>query len=359
VNNEYLKMKNMKRKLITIWMFLPLMLAYTGCEIEPEALEIQKFKTYDEQYYANLRAYKQTDHCLFFGWYAAYAPPEGVSGYKDPSSWGERIMGIPDSVDIVSLWMGIPSNDPNSPSYAPVAYADWKFVREKKGTRFVATTITRMNKVITLKDGTEYDLREHHDDEGIAVYGQYLVDQALDADVDGIDLDYEPEGDWLSGAQFTKLVQYVGQYFGPQGQYPDKILTIDFYGNAPPAGTEPYADYFIRQAYTQGFTDHSATRLQDYYNAVSWAPTKKFIVTENFGNFAADGGSPFTEADGNTLTAEGTKMYSLEGMARWNPTQGRKAGFGAFYFGRDYQSKTGIPYYNVRRCIQIANPAVH
>jgi hypothetical protein len=50
-------------------------------------------------------------------------------------------------------------------------------------------------------------------------------------------------------------------------------------------------------------------------------------------------------------------MYSLEGMARWNPTQGKKAGFGAFYFDRDYYSKTGVPYYNVRRAIQIANPA--
>jgi hypothetical protein len=345
----------MKRKLITIWMLLPLMLAYTGCEVEPVALEIQTPNTYDEQYYANLRAYKQSDHCLFFGWYAAYAPLEGVGGYKDPASWGERILGLPDSVDVISLWMGIPSNDPNSPSYAPVAYADWKFVREKKGTRFVATTITRMNKEITLKDGTTYDLRANHTDEGIEVYGQYLVDQALDADVDGIDLDYEPEGDWLSGAQFTKLVKYIGQYFGPQGQYPDKILTIDFYGSYPSADTEPYANYFIRQAYTQGFTEHSATRLQSY---LSWIPPEKFIVTEQMGLWYENAGSPFTEADGNTLTAEGTRMYSLEGMARWNPTQGRKAGFGGFYFDRDYYSKNG-PYYNIRRCIQIANPAVH
>jgi hypothetical protein len=352
-------MKIMKRKLVTIWMLLPLMLAYTGCEVEPEALEVQKVKTYDEQYYANLRAYKQSDHCLFFGWYAAYAPLEGVGGYKDPASWGERILGLPDSVDVISLWMGIPSNDPNSPSYAPIAYADWKFVREKKGTRFVATTITRMNKEITLKDGTVYDLSANHTDEGIAVYGQYLVDQALDADVDGIDLDYEPEGDWLQGAQFTKLVQYIGQYFGPQGSNPDKILTIDFYGNYPPAETEPYADYFIRQAYAQGFTDHSAARLQSYLNASgNWIPHHKFIVTEQMSLHYENAGVPFTEVDGNTLTAEGTQMYSLEGMARWNPTQGRKAGFGGFYFDRDYYSKNG-PYYNIRRCIQIANPAVH
>jgi hypothetical protein len=330
------------------------------CSNEMEALEIQKPKVYDEQYYENIRAYKKSDHTLSFAWYAAYAPLEGVDGYKDPASWGERIRGLPDSLDIVSLWMGIPSNDPNSPGYAPVAYEDMQFVREKLGTRFVVPTIVRMNHVITLKDGTEYDLTANRNDEGIAVYAQYLIDQVLDADLDGIDLDYEPEGDWLQGANFTKLVEHIGEYFGPQGKYPEKLLIIDFYNQTPPKETEPYTNYYIRQAYTQGFTEHSATRLQQYYDAIaSFAPPSKFIVTENFGSWFENGGSPFVEADGNRVTTDGSQMYSLEGMARWNPVQGKKAGFGAFYVDRDYYSKTGIPYYNIRRCIQIANPAVN
>lgn len=254
--------------------------------------------------------------------------------------------------------MGIPSNDPNSPDYAPVAYEDMRFVQKVKGTRFIAPTIVRMNHVITLKDGTEYDLRENQHDEGIAVYAQYLIDQVLDAELDGIDLDYEPEGDWLQDENFTKMVEYIGQYFGPKGKYPDKLLCVDFYNKYPLPETEPYVNYFIRQAYTQGFTAHSAATLQTYYDNISWAPTTKFIVTENFGSWYENGGSPFTEVDGNQLTTDGTQMYSLEGMARWNPTQGKKAGYGAFYFDRDYYSKTGIPYYNIRRTIQIANPAI-
>jgi hypothetical protein len=252
----------------------------------------------------------------------------------------------------------IPSNDPNSDSYAPIAYADWKFVREKKGTRFVFTVGPSMDRTITLKDGTEYNLADHKDDEGLEVYAQYLVDRILDNDVDGLDLDYEPKaGEWLVNNRFTQFVEYIGQYFGPQGQYPDKIFTIDFFTTSPPAATEPYVTYFIRQAYTQGFTEHSATRLQSYYNTVSWVPMHKFVVTEQLSAWYENAGSPFTEADGNTLTAEGTQMYSLEGMARWNPTQGPKAGFGGYYFDRDYANKNG-PYYNIRRCIQIANPAV-
>ena len=348
----------MRIKLISFLGLLTAYYSFVGCN-KPEALEIQKPYTYDEQYYANLRAYKKTNHILAFGWYAAYAPIAGAGGYKDPASWGERIMGLPDSIDIVSLWMGIPSNDSAESSYAPIAYSDMRFVREKKGTRFVAPTITRMNHVITLKDGTEYDLSLHKNDTGIAVYAQHLVDQVLDADIDGVDLDYEPAGDWLQGANFTKLVQYIGKFFGPKGSKPEKLLIIDFFNQAPPVETGEYANYFIRQAYSQGTGGvQTATNLQSYYNAVQTAiPPGKFIVTENFGDFSENGGTPFTEANGNTLTTDGSRMYSLEGMARWNPTQGKKAGFGAFYFDRDYYSKSGVPYYNVRRCIQIANPA--
>ncbi len=320
-----------------------------SCDTETETLEIQQLKTYDSQYFENLRAYKKSDHCLCFGWYAAYA----TEGLAAPASWGERIAGLPDSLDICSLWMGIPSNDPESSDYSPVAYADMIYVRSVKGTRFVAPSIVRMNKTITLKDGTEYDLSLNHTDEGIAVYGQYLVDQVLDADIDGVDLDYEPEGDWMQGDNFTKLVTYIGQYFGPMGKYPEKLLCVDFFGEYPPEETDPYVNYYIRQAYAAS----SASILQVEFNSISWTSPSKFIVTENFGSYYANGGVAFTEVDGNKLTTDGTQMYSLEGMARWNPTQGKKAGFGAFYFDRDYYSAKG-PYYNMRRCIQIANPAI-
>lgn len=343
----------MKIKNITLLAVFVSFAALIGCESDPEALEIQKLKTYDNQYYENLRAYKKSDHCLSFGWYAAYAPLEGVSGYKDPASWGERIAGLPDSLDICSLWMGIPGNDPAKKNYMPVAYADMRFVRETKGTRFVAPTIVRMNHKITLKDGTEYDLAANHTDDGIKVFGQYLVDQVLDNDIDGVDLDYEPEGDWMQNDKFTALVTYIGQFFGPKGKYPDKLLIVDFYGQTPPAETDPFVNYYIRQSYSAG----SAGTLQGQFNAISWTSPSKFIVTETFGDNYANGGVAFTEVDGNTLTTSGTRMYSLEGMARWNPTQGRKGGFGAFYFDRDYFNSIAT-YYNLRRCIQIANPAI-
>lgn len=337
----------------------------TSCDTEVEALEIQTLKTYDEQYFENLRAYKKSEHTIFFGYYAAYAPIEGVvDSLKNPASMGERIIGIPDSVDIVNLWMGVPSKE-----WLPVAYEDMKYCQEVKGTRFVIHADASKNQVFTY-DGEEYDLgkefedseeREAYRENACRMYGKYLVKWALDTGVDGLDIDYEPASGsiWSSDQKYIAIVaESVGETFGPLGTNPEMLFMIDFYSHYPPEATDPYVDYFVRQAYTQGFTEHSATRLQGNYDQISWTSTTKFIVAENFGSWYEDGGSPFTEVDGNTLTAEGGQMYSLEGMARWNPTQGKKGGFGAFYFDRDYYSKTGIPYYNVRRSIQIANPAM-
>ena len=353
----------MKIKSIALLILSITLLLVAGC-IKEKALEVQKPFTYDEQYYQNLRAYKKTDHTLSFGWLATY---QNGAGYLNPASWGNRIIGVPDSIDIVSLWGGIPSNDPNSgKSYGPVAYSDWKYVSSVKGTRFVCPVIVNFNGKITLKDSTVFDctLPSNRTDSGIMVYGKWLVDMVLDNNLDGLDIDWEPgSGEFLNtpNTNFIKLVQYIGGFLGPLSANTDKLFDIDFYSQAPPAGTGQYVNYFIRQAYSQGTGGvQNAANLQSYYNTVSAnIPPQKFIVTENFGDFSENGGTPFTEANGNTLTTNGSIMYSLEGMARWNPTQGKKAGFGAFYFDRDYYSKTGVPYYNVRRAIQIANPAAY
>ncbi|MEE4213831.1 MAG: glycoside hydrolase family 18 [Bacteroidales bacterium] len=320
------------------------MFILSACETEPEALMIQKPYTYDDQYYENLRAYKESDHQIFYGWYAAYGQKEGVqASYKESASWGEHIAGLPDSLDFCSLWMGIPTEEDN-----PIAYEEMRRSMEVRGIKMVMPEICRIEKY----EG-QFELNE----DGMREYAAYLVNKVFEHDLDGLDLDYEPEGDWLQDSVFAVFVQMVGESIGPMSINPDKYLIIDYYNHTPPPEVEPYINYLVNQAYTQGITSNSAERLQSRYDQVSWCPPEKFIVTENFGDWWPDGGSPFTEADGNTLTTDGKQMYSLEGMARWNPVQGPKGGFGAFYFDRDYQNLPA--YHNVRRCIQIINPAVY
>lgn len=168
-----------------------------------------------------------------------------------------------------------------------------------------------------------------------------------------------------AGRELPKFIQVLGQFFGPKSGT-DKLLIVDFYGQVPPAETDPYVDYFVRQCYSCS----RATTLQGYYDQMSsWCPPEKFIATEQMGWYWENGGVAFTEEDGNTVDSWGNPLYSVIGMARWNPEQGRKGGFGGYYFEYEYNTtrpanatlgdieQKSIPYYSIRRGIQEQNPA--
>lgn len=334
--------------------------AFVSCDTEEENIEVQVPNTYDEQYYANIRAYKKTDHCVFFGYYAQWAQAEGVEGWKEnPASWGERIIGLPDSLDIVNLWMGVPSNDPNSPDYSPIAYQDMKFAQEKLGTRFVAHADASNYRHKFTLDGVEYDMTtQGHGEEILRAFARYWVDRVITHELDGVDWDYEG---WAAN-DLAIVIEECGKYFGPKGQDPTKLLVVDYHTSIPPAAIEPYIDYVFNQLYDQvSQTDFTAANIQSIYDRVSsWLPASKYIPGESSGkDYYVNGGRAFTEANGNTTSAYGGRMHSIEGFARWNPTQGKKGGFGVFYFGRDYYVNSAWPYMNIRRAIQQANPAVH
>jgi hypothetical protein len=348
--NANAKRRKMKKKIF--YLVLVSAFAFASCSKSTTALplEIQKPYSYSDEYFANLRAYKKTDHQVFYGWYAAYAQKEGVTAeYKKSPSWGEHIAGLPDSLDFCSLWMGVPSMKMNDSltTYNPIAYTEMRKAMEVRGIRMLIPTIVNLE-----SRGFEKS------DDGLKKYAKFLTDQVFENDLDGLDLDWEPaSGAYLFDPNnFAKLVQYCSEKVGPMSGS-GKYLVVDYYQHTLPNTIGPYIDYLVNQAYTQGTTSSSATFLQNRYNLVSsWCPPKKFIVTENFGDWWDNGGSPFTEANGNTLTKEGNRMYSMEGMARWQPVQGKKAGFGAFYFDRDYNNSVR-PYNYVRRAIQIVNPA--
>jgi hypothetical protein len=331
----------MKREWKLPFLIIIISLVFINCKKQnnPEALSLQQPKSYSDEYYANLRAYKKTDHQLCYGWY---------SDYSQSYSYAQHFMGLPDSIDIISLWGGIPTMKQDSTnSYNPIAYTEMRYVQKVKGTRMLAV------KIIHMQAETWTTL----DSAGIIAYGKYLLAMVTDNDLDGLDMDYEPNGDYLTGNNLTILVKYLGQFLGPLSKNPDKLLVVDYYNTIPPAEVGPYINLLVNQSYTQGTTTNSATNLQSRYNSVaSWCPPKKYICTENLGDWWQNGGSPFTEANGNTLDADGNRMYSLEGMARWVPTQGKKGGFGAFYFVRDYNLSP--PYKYMRKSVQAANPAI-
>ena len=321
---------NKKIKIYCLASFL-ITLLFIGCSTDPETLDVQKLKTYDAQYYENLRAFHTSDHEISYAYYEGWSPVEGVSGYKNPASWGERIVGLPDSLDIVNLWMGVPSNDSIKcdtlgTTYSPIAYADMKLCQKEKGMRFVMhADASNYNHKFTV-DGKAYNMSSDRSDSCMAAYAKWIANTVNEPGLDGVDLDYEGWG----SSDLIRVVKDLSKYFGPKSTNPNTLLIVDFFGGSAPSECDTYCNYFVDQAYSnQG----------GYAHTISGLTTEKLVFCETFGVYYATGGQ-------------------ILNYAKWEPSSGHKGGCGAYYLGRNYYSTSGIPYNEFREAIQIMNPAI-
>lgn len=322
---------------------MPLLLIacmFASCDNDVENATVVAPTTYGPQYYKNLRDYKKSDHAIAWGWFA---------DYTQSTSLATRFLGLPDSLDICSLWGGIPSDDSThvDTHYLPEVYREMKYVQEVKGTKLVVPTIIRIRTRPEFYDSIW--VKQNDPQAAMRAYAQDLLRPIFENGLDGIDMDYEPEGDPLSGGNLDYFVEYVGQFVGPMASpdstftYPDgytikgnpnMLLCIDYYGSAPGSNTNKYTNWYVNQTYGGG-----PGRLP-----FSGCPTEKVVYTENVGD--------------NWKAAECGKLLTY---ARYQPSTGRKGGFGAFFMHRDYIN-TGYGcsnYANMRHGIQIQNPAIH
>lgn len=322
---------------------MPLLLIacmFASCDTDVENATVVAPTTYGPQYYKNLRDYKKSDHSIAWGWFA---------DYTQSTSLATRFLGLPDSLDICSLWGGIPSDDSThvDSHYLPEVYREMKYVQEVKGTRLVVPTIIRIRTRPEFYDSIW--VKQNDPQAAMRAYAQDLLRPIFENGLDGIDMDYEPEGDPLSGGNLDYFVEYVGQFVGPMASpdstftYPDgytikgnpnMLLCIDYFGSAPGSNTNKYTNWYVNQTYGGG-----PGRVP-----FSGCPTEKVVYTENVGD--------------NWKAAECGQLLNY---ARYQPSTGRKGGFGAFFMHRDYIN-TGYGcsnYANMRHGIQIQNPAIH
>ena len=297
---------------------MPLLLIacmFASCDTDVENATVVAPTTYGPQYYKNLRDYKKSDHSIAWGWFA---------DYTQSTSLATRFLGLPDSLDICSLWGGIPSDDSThvDTHYLPEVYREMKYVQEVKGTRLVVPTIIRIRTRPEFYDSIW--VKQNDPQAAMRAYAQDLLRPIFDNGLDGIDMDYEPEGDPLSGGNLDYFVEYVGQFVGPMASpdstftYPDgftikgnpnMLLCIDYYGSAPSGNTNKFTNWYVNQTY-----GGSPGRVP-----FSGCPTEKVVYTENVGD--------------NWKAAECGQLLNY---ARYQPSTGRKGGFGAFFMHRDY-----------------------
>ncbi len=365
-----------------------------------------------EEYYANLRAYRKSDHQIMCGYWQGWG---GTS-----QDYRTSLMGLPDSMDIVQLWgAGF--------EYTENQKADLKNAQEKKGLKcllvFIAHSIGTQitpswvyeaseENPVKIRNRYTGEFEEFtdsnrarrafwgmHPDDGksntkemdeMAVKAAecyadslcYLINDKLK--LDGFDWDFEYGWD---------VGDYTGDLIGDRGTITqkaahdrtlafvkrmreglgDKMLMID----GEPAKLQApeacvYFDYFAVQFYTNlSQNSHKANdkaadaRLQEIVNAYRpyMEPEKvvsRFIILETSEQNWSVGGVPWTDRFGTP------GLRSWLGMARWTPQIDgefmRKGGIGAYLINNDYtpggSSNQYYPYPQVREAIQVMNPAV-
>ena len=306
-------------------------ISLTSCDTDIEKIDVQDPYKYDAQYYKNLRDFHNSDHEISYCYYDSW------SYSQSPNSYGQRFIGLPDSLDIINLWGDVVTKE----KY-PVAYADMKYCQEVRGQKFVMHgdasnyhhTFWYRDENLVVDESRQIDLSNIDAsglsrEEAIRAYARWAVDTVVKCELDGVDFDYEG---W-NNQDMIWVADECNKYFGPEGKWPEKLFIIDFFGGSP-NGCDDVTDYFVRQAYSWqiGFQTGNSGR-----------PYEKLVLCESTGAEAANGGK-----DGAMV-----REY-----AAFEPASGRKGGFGAFYIDYNYQSTSGIPYKEFREAIQIQNPAI-
>ena len=314
-----------------------------SCNTNIEALEIIKPEVKSEQYYADLRAYKQrTDHEVFFGWFGGW-------NTKSPNMRGS-LKSVPDSVDIISIWSGTYDRE------------DMEYVHNVKGTRVTFT-------IFAHKIPQNFLEGENHDQvtrEAIERYAMALIDTMNTYGYQGIDLDYEPGYQDPAGGPFTGplvgptnvypnyrdnmeiFVKKLGEFIGPKSGT-DKLLIID----GVPYDVKPELAEYFNYGVVQAYNSRSYYDLQNRFNraaARGWKP-EQYIFAETFeGGMAANGGVGHLLEDGKT------RVPSILGMASFLPEYNgkkatRKGGCGTYHMENDYDNSPNYKF--TREAIQI------
>ena len=117
------------KKIVNILIAVFITMNFFGCDDWTE-MENKTFEPapLPDEYYAALREYKKSDHALAFGWFGSWSNQGSSSLYYS-------LKGIPDSVDIVSIW------GPYG-SLTDYQKEDLKYVQEVLGTRVVFTVFS-------------------------------------------------------------------------------------------------------------------------------------------------------------------------------------------------------------------------
>lgn len=322
---------------------------WTDTEIKDPADLVNAEKT--PEYYQKLREWKKTDHQVTFGWFGGWVG----NGLSQEHS----LRGLPDSVDLVSIWGNFKNLD-------DARKADLKYAQEVKGIKVMFCYIVDNVGAQLTPEGEDESFWGATDSIRIVNYANAICDTIDKYGYDGFDYDYEPNyGHYgnISGNPWAEriFVRTLSKRIGPLSGT-GKLLCIDGEPQTIASDLGECFDWFIVQAYNCGSDANLDWRIGRTINNFDGYLTpaevaKKYIITENFENYALLGGVNYTDRYGNS-------MKSLEGMARYvaayKGQQLRKGGVGTYHMEYEYiVSGYDETYPFLRKAIQIMNPQIN
>lgn len=362
-------MKNTKNILFAtvLGVFFAFGILGTSCAkwTQPEAEDF--YKGPSQAYTDNLGDYQGSPHKVMFGWFGNWAGEGGSMQYQ--------LMGLPDSLDLVSLWL----------CYGNLSQAqqnDLKAFQARGGKAYLCWTARNIGEGITdnyMKDPETGNII-YKDQSGLTdaqwrakfwgfedgtresklaatvKFAKALADTCRKYNIDGYDYDMEDLGDLCTGSD-TSLINTFFRTLITEFAKDGRNLNIDI-----PGGTSwlSYYDmvaddvlrdikYMIWQTYELG-----PSGLED------------FFYTNRYGVKARKPDMFKTVFNKSIVTATfergNDKHYFLEQMA-WKPSFGMDyAGHGAYHIEYDYPDDDavlpGVDYPTVRKGISILNPPI-
>jgi hypothetical protein len=330
-------------RLMTKWAVVAILgsVVFVACDKQNIATPLSSLDRIDksEEYYANLRAYKKSNHQKIFGWFAEWN--------TENASSGTSLRGVPDSVDIIAIWSG---GHPTTKARKD----DMAYVQKVKGTTVVFTVFLHY-----VGDGlSDHDKNAlpTNKNEAIVKWANDLADTVYKYNYDGLDLDFEPDwcgcvAEMANKANFDLFVNTINKRLGPKSNS-GKLLIIDgsMTGSQSRNAMKDMGDnfdYFLEQAYAAT----SYTALDNRFNqAIAFFPPEKILMNINFQNGEYDDPAAFTLRDGS-------KWDRFFGYAKWQPSNGmKKGGVGGYQIQIDFTNSPEYKY--IRGAIQIMNPAI-
>ena len=333
-------MKGLKSIIFGAAALIALPVAFTACDdwTEPEANDY--YKPLTPGYFENLKDYFASPHQKMFGWFGSWA-----AGAK-----GNQLIGLPDSVDFVSLWLCWGN-------LTEEQQADLKAFQERGSKAVLCWLPTAIGENITPGGNSAENLEAfwgftdgdvESRIEAAKKYADAIADTCFKYGIDGFDADIESQSSLIDQSEPRVFNEFMRQLRRRFDEKPGMLLVADIPGGTGWLGYYRFLDddvvqsldYIVWQTYE---LNHSG--MTSFFDAVkSYKPDlfdevlAKSIITATFER-AAD-------------------KYLFASHATWRYSDGRlPGGIGAYHIEYDYPGNPDYP--TVRAGISTMNPPIN